>query len=251
MSEITLNGRLVKVRKGEFLLAVARREGIEIPTLCQLDSLEPSGACRLCMVEVTRPEWDGWSRLVTSCLFPAEDGLIVSTDSPPVRKTRKGLLELLMARSPNAEPVQKLAREYGILQCPYPVDADGDNCILCDICTRICQNLVTGAISRIERGVEKRVATPFAEPSADCIGCLACAKSCPTEAIPYQDEGAQRTIWGKTFEVAACGECGAPTVTVEQVAWIERTKGISQEDQLVCDRCKAQKTAAVYQKLAW
>ncbi len=251
MSEIILNGRKVKVRKGEFLLAVARREGIEIPTLCQHDAVEPAGACRLCLVEVTRPEWEGWSKLVTSCLFPAEDGLIVSTDSAPVHKTRKGILELLMARSPNAVPVRELARQYGIEQCPYPVQHDGDNCILCDICTRVCQNLVTGAISRIDRGVGKRVATPFAEPSTDCVGCLACAKSCPTAAIPYEDEGLRRTIWGKTFEVASCAGCGAPTVTAEQAAWIEQSKGVSREDQLVCDRCKAQKTAAAYQKLAW
>jgi bidirectional [NiFe] hydrogenase diaphorase subunit len=251
MSEITLNGRKVKVRKGEYLLAIARREGVDIPALCQLDSVEPSGACRLCMVEVTKAEWDGWSKLVTSCLFPAEEGLIVSTDSPQVRKTRKGVLELLMARSPNAKPVQELARQYGIEQCPYPVDYEGDNCILCDICTRVCQDLVTGAIARIDRGVEKRVATAFDEESADCIGCLACAKSCPTDAIAYEDKGASRTIWGKTFEVAACGGCGAPTVTAEQVAWIEKSKGVSQEDQLMCDRCKAAKTAAAYQKLAW
>lgn len=251
MSKITINGKTVSARKGEFVLAVARREGVHIPTLCQLDSVEPAGACRLCMVEVTRPEWDGWSKLVTSCLFPVEDGIVVSTDTPRVRQTRKEILELLLARSPNAEPVRELAAEYGIVEGRYPVQADSDNCILCDVCTRVCQTLVTGAIARIERGVEKRVAAPFDEASPDCIGCLACAKTCPTDAIAYTEGEGKRSIWGKEFEVLACTGCGAETVTAEQAAWIEETKGIAREDQVLCDRCKAAKTAAAYQKLAW
>jgi bidirectional [NiFe] hydrogenase diaphorase subunit len=251
MSELTINGKKVSARKGEYVLAVARREGFAIPTLCQLDSVEPAGACRLCLVEVTRPEWDGWSKLVTSCLFPVEDGLVVATDSPRVRKTRKEILELLLARSPNAEPVRQLAREYGIMEGRYPAQPDGDNCILCDICTRVCQTLVTGAIARVERGSDKHVATPFDEPSTTCIGCLACAKSCPTDAIAYTAGEGKRTIWGKEFAVLACTSCGAETVTAEQAAWLEATKGIARDDQVLCDRCKAARTAAAYQKLAW
>ncbi len=71
------------------------------------------------------------------------------------------------------------------------------------------------------------------------------------DAIPCEDKGLERTIWGKTFQVVPCVDCGAPTVTREQAAWIEKSKGIAAEEQFVCDRCKAARTAASVRKLAW
>ena len=251
MTTMKINGRLVKARKGEYLLSVCRRMGIDIPALCHHEAVEPSGACRLCVVEITKPRWDGWSKLVTSCLYPVEEGLEVRTDSPRVRKMRKEVLELLLARSPDAKPVVELAREYGILEPRYTLAEVSDNCILCGICTRVCQDLVTGAISRVNRGIDKKVDTPFAEVSEDCIGCLACARSCPTDAIEFKEDGLERTIWNKTFDLVPCTECGAPTVTREQADWISKKEGLSREDLFVCDKCKAKRTARAYEKLAW
>jgi len=250
MTDILIDGKKVKARKGEFLLAVCRREGVSIPTLCQHDAVEPSGACRLCMVEITKEGWDGWSKLVTSCLFPVEDGLIVSTGSERVLTCRREVLKLLLARSPNAEAVQELAAELGVESAGYKVDDEGDNCILCDICTRVCQNLVTGAISRINRGVEKRVDTPFGEDSEVCVGCLACARSCPTGAICFKEEDGKVTIWGQTFELLPCPGCGRPSVTSGQAAWMVE-KGIPAEDSARCVKCKADKTAGAYRKIMW
>lgn len=251
MIELILDGRRVQARKGEFLLSVAKRAGIPIPTLCHHEAVEPAGACRLCMVEVTRPEWKDWSKLVTACLFPAEDGLVVNTRSTRVTDLRREVLELLLARSPKATELIRLGREYGIEETGYSVEADGDNCILCDICTRVCNHLVTGAISRVNRGIEKKVETPFGEPSNDCIGCLACAKSCPTQAIPFKQEGNHRTIWGKTFELVACKQCGAPTVTREQAEWIAGRTGKPLDEYFLCESCKMKNTAQSSRKLAW
>jgi bidirectional [NiFe] hydrogenase diaphorase subunit len=250
MTDILIDGKKVKARKGEFLLAVARREGIDIPTLCHHEAVEPSGACRLCMVEITKDGWDGWSKLVTSCLFPVEEGLKVSTNSDRVRRCRREILELLLARSPGAEVVRELAAAYGIESPRYKVDEEGDNCILCGICTRVCQNLVTGAISRVNRGVEKRVETPFAEDSEVCIGCLACARSCPTGAIAFEEKEGTVTIWGQTFELLPCPACGEPSVTARQAAWMV-AKGIPEEDSTLCVKCKGEKTAGAYRKIMW
>lgn len=251
MFDMLIDGRKVKARAGEFLLAVARREGISIPTLCHHEAVEPSGACRLCMVEITKPGWDGWTKLVTACLFPAEPDLIVTTDSDRVRRCVTEVLELLLARSPNAEAVRKLASQYGITAGKYPARHEGDNCILCGICTRVCQNLVTGAIARVNRGVEKVVATPFDEGSADCIGCLSCARSCPTEAIEFSEVDGERTIWGKSFALEPCTVCGVPTISKEQAQWAAAKQGVLEQDLYICPECKAVKTAAVYDKITW
>jgi len=251
MIRLTLDGRSVQARKGEYLLAVARREGIEIPTLCQHDAVEPAGACRLCMVEVTRPEWGDWSKLVTSCLFPAEEGLIVHTRSKRVMTLRKEILELLMARSPDAPGLDKLAREYGADPLSYRVTPGGDNCILCDLCTRICQNLVTGAISRQYRGVDKRVDTPFSVASDVCVGCLACAQNCPTGAIPVTREDGKVTIWNQTFDLVPCVRCGASTLPRAHAEWLAHRSGRPVESYFICETCKTNATADVAQKIAW
>jgi len=245
-TRISIDGRRVEATVGEYLLAVAKREGVHIPTLCHHEAVEPTGACRLCLVEVTRPQWKGWSKLVTACLYPVEEGLSVRTNSERVRKTRKEVLELLLARSPGSKELWALGREYGIVEPRYKVEELGDNCTLCDVCTRICQDLVTGAISRVNRGVRKVVSTPFAEVSDACIGCLACARSCPTRAIPFSETGGTRTIWGKTFELVPCSSCGDPTVTREQAAWLAGRQGVEEADLCICDRCKVVKSALVH-----
>lgn len=251
MIKIVLNGREVTATKGEYLLGVAKREGIDIPALCHHESVEPAGSCRLCMVEITKKEWNGYSKTVTSCLYPAEDGLIVKTNTEKVRHLRKEVLELLVARSPHSDVIQNLANEYGIIEPKYTVDQNGDNCILCGICTRVCQELVTGAISTVYRGVEKKVSTPFSDISDACIGCLACVNSCPTNAIPFERQGTKLEVWGKNFELIPCKVCGAPTVTAEHAQWLAKRTGMDEEDFYVCDKCKTAKTGSIYKKIMW
>ena len=99
MVTLKIDGREVKAREGQTLLESARENGIEIPSLCHNDAIEPYGACRLCLVEITTP--NGRKRLVTSCLYPVEEGLQVETSSERVVTNRRTLVELLLARSPN------------------------------------------------------------------------------------------------------------------------------------------------------
>lgn len=95
MVTLTIDGQEIQAKEDATILEVAREKGIEIPTLCYHDSVSSAGACRLCMVEVTR---DSRTRLVASCLYPVEEGLIVKSDSPRVRNIRKTVMELLLAR---------------------------------------------------------------------------------------------------------------------------------------------------------
>ncbi|MGB9841240.1 MAG: Coenzyme F420 hydrogenase/dehydrogenase, beta subunit C-terminal domain [Candidatus Bathyarchaeales archaeon] len=176
---LTIDGVEVKTRKGTPLLEVARQIGVEIPTLCYYSFVSPYGSCRLCSVEITTKS--GRNRIVTSCNYPAEDGLKVETKSEKVLMVRKGVLELLLARCPKVVRVKNLAREYGLTEPTLWVSDPDEDCILCGLCVRACKELVgVSAINFAMRGVKREITAPYHKFSDDCIGCGVCALVCPT-----------------------------------------------------------------------
>ena len=242
--KLTIDNKVVTAEKGEYLLKVARDNGIGIPTLCYHEALEPFGACRLCQVEITRPEWDGWSRLVSSCLYPAQDGLIVSTKSEKVRKTRAVILDLLMARCPEVEELKQLAKVYGIKETSFVERDKPDRCILCATCVRVCESIGATAISTIGRGVKKMVEVPLAKENlSTCVGCLSCAHSCPTGAIPFEETDDYRKIWSITFEIEHCPECGRPLGTPQQLEHFAEKSGLDKSYFEQCEICSNRMTA--------
>jgi NADH dehydrogenase/NADH:ubiquinone oxidoreductase subunit G len=238
MVHIQINGKVVKAREGEMLLAVIRREGIDIPALCDHAAIEPNGSCRLCTVEITKEGWEGWKKYVTSCLYPVEEGLVVNTHTEEITEIRKNILDLYLARCPESDVIQKMAEAYGVYKTSFETVSDGDNCIMCYACTRICEELGRSAISAVQRGHEKKIAPPFGEEPPDCIGCLACAQICPTDVIKWTDEGGHRTIWNKRFELITCEECGKPTITREFADYLIEKRGIPEKYFEICDDCK-------------
>ena len=224
---LTINGKLVRATQGEYLLGVLRRERIDIPALCNHEAVEPYGGCRLCMIEVTRPEWDGWKNYVTSCLYPAADGLVIQTDSPQVIEIRRTILDLYLARCPEAKLVQDLAAKYGVTKTSYQTVPEPNDCILCSICTRICDTMGFKAISTVNRGHGKEVAPPLNQPPDACVGCLACALNCPTNYIKWKDVGGTREIWGKKFELIRCEQTGLPTITRDFADYLIANRNIN------------------------
>ncbi|MDD4857943.1 MAG: 2Fe-2S iron-sulfur cluster-binding protein, partial [Candidatus Krumholzibacteria bacterium] len=111
--KLILNGRATNVAPGTAVLEAARAAGVDIPALCAHEALQPYGACRLCIVEIREKGKKRW-RVVTSCLYPVKDGLEVRTGTEKIKRLRKFLLELLLARSPGSPYVRELAARYGV-----------------------------------------------------------------------------------------------------------------------------------------
>jgi heterodisulfide reductase subunit A len=182
MITFKLNGKTVQGEEGQYILQVAQKYGIEIPTLCYHKALEPAGMCRLCTVEV----FDGRrTRFVTACNYPIWEGMEVKTDTEAVHKGRKLIVELLLARCPEVPILKDLAKKYGIEEPRFKKERD--DCILCGLCTRICERMGNAAISLTGRGTEMKVDTPFHIQTEFCMGCGACASVCPTGHIKLED----------------------------------------------------------------
>ncbi|MFC1908198.1 2Fe-2S iron-sulfur cluster-binding protein [Chloroflexota bacterium] len=183
MVNFTIDGKLVTAEEGTYILQVARANNIDIPTLCYHPALEPCGVCRLCTVEAISR---GKKRLVTSCNYPVEEGLEIRTDSEEVIRARRMIVEMLLARCPNVEVIQGLAKDFGVEKPRFKLG--DDNCILCGLCARVCEERMgVSAISFVGRGLERKIDTPFHIQSEVCMACGACAFVCPTGAIKLED----------------------------------------------------------------
>ncbi|RPJ59952.1 MAG: 4Fe-4S dicluster domain-containing protein [Acidobacteria bacterium] len=202
--KIEVNGRAVEAQEGDTLLAAVRRAGISIPTLCHYDGLPPSGACRMCVVEV-----EGQRGLTPSCAYPVAPGMKVRTHSPRAVDARKTLVELLLAGHPddclyctrNGDcELQRLAQDLGVRRRRYfgartparqdvaspSIVRDPAKCILCGKCVRVCEEIQTvGAIDFIGRGSRAHIGPAFDEGLnvSSCINCGQCVAVCPTGAL--------------------------------------------------------------------
>jgi bidirectional [NiFe] hydrogenase diaphorase subunit len=234
--DLTIDGLPVKAPAGQSLLLTARAHGINIPTLCYHEDLKPEGQCRLCLVEIgAAPR----TRLVNSCTYPAEAGLVVQTASEQVLAARRLVLELLLARCPKATLIQELAAELGVVESRFKTDNYEELCILCGLCVRTCREVVgVSAISMAYRTPQKEVATPFLEESEDCIGCGSCAFICPTNVINYTEKDGVRTIWGRSFELQPCNVCGNYIAPKAQLEHWARITGDPVESFFVCKDCR-------------
>lgn len=239
-----IDGTEIEVERDRWALDVIHEMGIPIPTLCHHPALEPYGACRLCVVEITRGKWT-W--LATSCDLPIREGLSIRTNTPEVIKSRKMAIELLWARAPQAECIQKLAGELGVEKPRFSMRDDLGKCILCGLCVRVCDKLIgVSAISFVNRGINRKISTPFNSASNDCIGCNACVAVCPTGHILSADVGPVRHLetWKTKLDMASCEVCGRPYMPVKEFDYIQAKLGEKMSLKKVCPVCLRSETVS-------
>lgn len=206
MITLAINGIQVTVEQGTSVLEAARFLGFPIPTLCYKEELSPYGACRLCVVEIGE---EGNTKLVSSCTYPAEEGLKVRTASSRVMRARKMILELLLASCPQSKTIQDLAAAYEVRQQRFKQEFE--DCILCGLCVRMCdEQMMAKAIGFRGRGQNRSIGTPFDIPAKECRLCGGCMYVCPACQLRCTFDQPEKAICG------GCANLSPPCVEKEQ-----------------------------------
>ncbi len=209
---IEVNNKTIKAKRGDTILETLRRNGITVPVVCNMEGFTPTGACRMCVVEV-----EGREELVTSCSQPVEEWMKIYTHSPRVINARRTIVEMLLSSHPddclycirnkNCE-LQNLAQELGIRERKLPVvkkqvkkdpssasiTRDPDKCILCGRCVRVCKEWIgISTLDFIGKGMKTLIGPTFNNRLniSNCINCGQCIMMCPTGALHEKDNISQ------------------------------------------------------------
>lgn len=207
--KLTIDNKNIEVDKGKTILEAARENGIDIPALCYHKDLDPIGACRICVVEVQKAK-----NLTASCCTPAEEGMVVHTNTEKVQKARKTALNLILSSHPhncllcasaNACELQKMAADFGVGRSIYKnrrrfhqiedispyVLRDLSKCILCFRCVRGCKYIKKETLYAVGyRGFDSKITVGCDEAlnSEKCKGCDICIRLCPVGALLKPEE---------------------------------------------------------------
>ena len=226
---LTIDGKICNAREGDTILQAAQANGFSIPTLCHLAELTPTGACRICLVEV-----EGMKNLTASCSTPATEGMKVKTNSKRVLEARRFVVELLVSSHPldcmicekaGDCTLQNLAYELGVTgtrweaeKHNYPLDdanpfivRDYNKCILCHKCVRVCDEIQgIQAIKNTNRGYETKVATAYdsALHDSNCVFCGQCVQVCPVGALTEKKAKGKGRAWEIKKVRTTCPYCG-------------------------------------------
>ncbi|OZI71192.1 formate dehydrogenase subunit alpha [Bordetella genomosp. 12] len=227
---LTIDGQTIRVPEGTSVMRAAAEAGINIPKLCATDSLEAFGSCRLCLVQI-----EGRRGYPASCTTPAEDGMVVITETPKLHELRRGVMELYISDHPldcltcaaNGDcELQDMAGVVGLRNVRYGhgganhlqaakdesnpyFSYDPSKCIVCNRCVRACEETQgTFALTISGKGFDARVSAgqdqPFME--SECVSCGACVQACPTATL--QEKTVIMMGQAEHAVVTTCAYCG-------------------------------------------
>jgi len=250
MINLTINGKEVQVAPGTTILQACQQNGINVPTLCYDPDLRLAGSCRMCLVEVK-----GRPLFLASCVAPAENGMVVETESPDIVEARKMVLELLLARHEASCHVcektgdcklQDYCYQYGVKESGYTdggriaypindpnpfIERDYNKCIMCTRCVRACEDItVARAINVKNRGYHAKISTAFDTDLVEspCVFCGQCVMVCPVGALNSKVAAGK----GRTYEMekvlTTCTYCGTGC-TLELNVKDDRVVGVTSD----------------------
>ena len=225
MVSLTIDGKDITVAKGTSILDAAALLGIKIPTLCWLKKVSPTGACRVCAVEI-----EGVDRTMTACNTPVKAGISVTTQSEKLARVRQKIMELMLVNHPLDCPVCDAGGECDLQNCTYDlgaarqeygavlerrpirydwplIESDPNRCILCEKCVKVDHEVVgCDAIAVVNRGEATIIDTHDGKP-LDCEFCGNCVSVCPTGTLiskPFKFRGRP---WAFTTTRSICPLC--------------------------------------------
>jgi NADH-quinone oxidoreductase subunit G len=245
MVELTIDGKKIRTYEGKNILKAALDHGIKIPHFCYDTRLKRYGGCRMCLVEIEGRQWP-----LTACSTPVKQGMVVTTDTPQIRRARQTVLELLLIHHPMECPIcdkagecdlQDLVFEYGKPEARFKrvrmhappdvrgplIELDSNRCILCGKCVRICaEHQGRGALGLIGRGFDTVVQPAFGEV-LECDYCGQCVDICPVGAIVNKTFKYKTRAWFLEESDTVCPFCSVGcTVTLGLVdGTIMRARG--------------------------
>lgn len=246
MINLVIDGKKIESQEDLTILQVAEQKGIDIPTLCHHDALEPYCACRLCTVEVIANKR---RRFVTACNYIVKDNIEIKTTSTELTALRKMLLELLLAKCPDVETVKSMAKSYGIDEPRFKLE--DKECILCGLCARVCKEIIgVSAIGVVERGTDAKIDTPFHLSSDVCTGCGACAAICPTGMIRlrYTKDEVEIQPFNTIVKLRQCISCGKGLASEAVVGSVGKKLGDLHKLTLLCNDCKRERKSLALAK---
>ena len=224
MITLKIDGQTVQIEKGATILAAAEKCGIRIPTLCFLKKLSPTGACRICVVDVKGAETP-----MASCHTPAEEGMEVTTASPRLAKIRRQVVELLLVNHPLDCPVCDAAGECELQNTCYEHDVTvqpflaedvnhptitewplieqvPNRCILCEKCVKVCFEVVGANALLVNRKGDRAFIDKIL---ANCEFCGNCVQVCPTGTMISKPFKFQARPWELSKVASTCTSCGS------------------------------------------
>jgi formate dehydrogenase major subunit len=246
-----IDGRAVAVQAGTSILQAAGQLGSSIPRLCASEPLSAFGSCRLCLVEV-----EGRAGTPASCTTPVLDGMVIHTQTPRLKRLRKGVMELYISDHPldcltcavNGDcELQDMAGAVGLREVRYSAgadhldlpkdssnpyfDFDTTKCIVCSRCVRACDEIQgTLALTVESRGFDSRISASQAEPflNSECVSCGACVQACPTAALT--EKSVVEIGLPERSVVTTCAYCGVGCSFEAQVRGEEVVRMVPSRD---------------------
>jgi len=231
MITVTINGNRYEAVEGSTILDIARKNGVDIPTLCYMEGVSDIGSCRMCMVEC-----EGYGMLLAACRTKVRDGMVINTESDRITSYRREMLELILSNhnldcmscpANGTCELQSLCNKYDVPHAPHAgsranidgklpvlkdnpfITYDPSKCIHCQRCINVCHQIACNNTMKSERlGVFHIVDAPFGEgyKESGCESCGNCASVCPTGALTLKKESSYRN-WEVRKVLTTCPHC--------------------------------------------